>query len=1330
MKNLVSLLVFLTAHAAAALGADGHNPGSFFFTKVNGENGLSHNTVKAILQDSRGFMWFGTRNKLDRYDGASFKIFDCYDRELKRGNNSINALFEDDKQQLWIGTDKGIFLLDPVTEKLSFFDRPTDGGVQMKDWVSDIHADNDRNIWIVIPNQGVFKYVPSEERLHLYVIGNLSRPDQGNAQCMTVGQSGHVWIGTNGGGIHLYNKEKNLFVQYLGDKGRGSLQGENIYAICDAGEELIIGIHEGKLMRFHKRKNTLTEVNAPEVHYKVIRYIFRQENELWVGTSNGLFIVNEQEGRVTHLREDFRDSRSLSDNMIHKIYRDRENGIWIATNYGGVNYLPNSCIKFDRFIPLDDPNSISSKKIGQMKEDALGNIWIATEDAGVNVYNPATHTFRRVEKNTDSRLQFDKVLSLYPDGDRMWVGRFKNGLDVVQTSSLQATHYSGDRLGVDEPSIYSIYEDRLGRMWIGNGWEVYRGNKQTMKFQIQPPIKNSFLQDIAEDADGYLWVSTMGNGVYRYNLETDEAVHFTHNDADTTSISSNSISDITIDSRGRVWFSTDRGGICCYQKENQTFTAYSVKDGLPDDVTYKILEDKNHNLWFGTNNGLVKFNPQTRDVRVFRQSDGLPGNQFNYKSALAASNGIFYFGGLEGLVAFNPYQFNKNTFVPPVYITKLTLSNREMDVNTERSPLDKSIIFTHEVTFNHDQTNLRFNFVALSYTASKTNRYAYKMDDIDTEWLYTSENQSISYAKLPPGNYTFRVKGSNNDGVWNKEGTYIHLTILPPWWQSTLAYCIYFLLLVLGVFCWVRWFIKKQEKRTQERQRMYEAQKEKELYNSKLEFFTNIAHEIRIPVTLINGPLELLQEMDIRDEDIRKNVQIMRKNTSELLHLINQLLDFRKADSSKFLLTFAAINLPDFLREIHAQFAASARQQNKQIHLLIPEGDLRATADRNALTKILNNLFSNAVRYSEQWIEVELSHTEQTAVFRFSNDGSRVLPDQTDKIFEPFYQLDANRNTAASSGIGLSLARTLVEQHHGKLYFDIRSPMNTFILELPLAQAAMETPVGADDFLIEENETPHESHHPERVLFVEDNPEMRTFVADRLRKHFAVETADNGMDALQVLPQKRFDLILTDVMMPKMDGLELCKYLKDNMEYSHIPIVMLTARNDLESKIAGLKAGADAYVEKPFSFNYLISQLTSLLDNRQRERTAFMQRPFLAIREIGMNKTDEAFLSKTIDIIHQRLTHIDFNVEHLAELVCMSRSSLHRKIKALSGLAPTDFIRLIRLKKAAELIAKGDYQIGEVCYLVGINSPSYFIKLFYKQFGMTPKEFKNQQQTS
>ncbi|MFV0468606.1 MAG: two-component regulator propeller domain-containing protein [Dysgonomonas sp.] len=1333
MRYIVITIIILTS---CIIHLKAGNNSNFYFSNIDGEKGLSQNNVKTIMQDSYGFMWFGTRNRLNRYDGISMKVYNCYDPVSKRGDNNISSLFEDKQQQLWVGTDKGIFIFNPISESFRFFNKKANKNLFIQDWVADIQADLDNNVWIVIPKQGLFRYNIKEDSLHYYAIGNFDLPDQGNPQCICIEMSGKVWVGTNGGGVYLYDRKSDSFTQYLGDKNGSTLRNENIYTMCDYGDELVLGIHEGKLRKINKRKNTLSDVDSPNVHYKIIRHVTLINGALWVGTQSGLYIINELEKTTTVLQEDPMFPYLLSDNIIEKIYKDRENGIWIGTNFGGVDYLPNRTLDFECYVPLSNKNSISSKRVREIREDSSGNIWLATEDAGLNILNPKTKSFQRL----DSHLYFNKTLGLLVDNDQAWVGFFKNGLDIIRLPQLTIEHYSGISLGLNESSIYTICQDKNNKIWLGNAWGVFTGDKDKKQFLRQEQFGLNYIYDIIEDSDGYIWVATMGNGVYKYNQTTKQTEHYVNRSGDKTSLSSNSVSNIIETKTGEIWFSTDRGGICRYNKRNDNFTSFSVENGLPDDVSYKILEDKDKNLWFGTNKGLVRFNPESKAVRVFSKKDGLPGNQFNYKSALASSTGKFYFGSLDGLIVFDPLSIKDNKYKPPVYITKLSIFNKEIDINSEDSPLKKSIINTKKITLNYNQSNISFEFVALSYTAPLANKYAYKMENIDKDWTYTNNNHSASYAKLPPGKYIFRVKGSNNDDLWNNEGTSIEIEILHPWWQSNIALSIYLITTILALYFLISWYLKRKEREHTEKRKLFEAEKEKELYGEKVEFFTNIAHEIRTPITLINGPLESLQEMEIEDPEIKKNLKMMNKSTSDLLGLVNQLLDFRKVDSNKFIINLTKTNVSDLVKEIFSKFEILASRAGKKIELFMPTADIVTVTDKDALNKILNNLFSNAIKYSDKKITVELSACTQFFTLELSNDGKIIPEESRPRIFDPFYQVGKRRDMSSSSGIGLSIALSLAELQNGTLIYNERNGLNTFILNLPLLQPSLEKKESDDDHHIkseilgdgdnyiladDEPELKPAQQNAIVVLVVEDNLEMLAFITDKLKEHYSIEKATNGFDAMKIIEEKSVDMVLTDIMMEGMDGFDLCSNIKTNVEYSHIPVVLLTAKNDLNSKIYGLEMGADAYIEKPFSVNYLITQLNTLLDNRKREKEAFMRKPFLPIQHIGQNKADEQFLKKIITAIEENITDTNFNVERLSEIVGMSRSSLHRKIKSLIDLTPVDFIRLIRLKKAAELIQSGQYNVSEVGYLVGINSSYYFIKLFHKQFGMTPKEFMN-----
>ena len=1287
--------------------------GNYFFNIIDGDDGLSNNKVRAILQDARGFMWIGTSNQLNRYDGISIKTFDCFDPITGKREKDIAALAEDSNQKLWIGTGIGVFIYDSIDDRFTFFDKKATDGSQIESWISDIQSDKDNNIWIAVPGQGVFRYNTQSETLHHYLLGDNYFENRGlSVLCICVESSGTVWVGTRKEGLFLYNNVSDTFTQQLGNNGKDSLKGNNIFKVCEYGKYLVIGLHEGALKTFNKQSRELEDTYISSIHFDIVRSVQSFNNkDLWVGTDAGLCIVNEVNRTTIHIEQDLMNRFSLSDNKISSIYSDRENGIWIGTFFGGVCHLPDQQAAFDKYVPLSRRSSINSKQIKEIQEDRLGNVWIGTENAGLNIFDPKTKEFKQLETLLNRKNSDLNITGFYVDKDKVWIGYFHSGLDVVDLSTFRSTFYSGTQIGTNEECIFSFFKDRKGNMWLGTLWSLYFAPEGKMNFEEVESMRGNCIYDIVEDKEGFIWIATMGQGVYQYNPESKELKRYCSLENDSSGLSSNAVSSITEDYCGQLWFATDGGGLCVFDKTTQQFRTYGTKQGLPDNTTYKVLEDKNRNLWFGTSKGLVRLNPQTEEIKVYTNNDKLLGNQFGYKSAMKASTGHFYFGGSEGLVTFNPDYIQTNNYIPPVFITKMTILNKEVDIEDEK------------ITLHHNQSTIGFEFAALSYTAPKANRYAYKMENLDKDWIYTNNNHSASYAKLPPGNYTFRVKGSNNDGVWNEKGAFIEITVLSPWWLSVWAFIAYFLFFFGGIYYWIYWYKQKQERNNRKKQYLFETQKEKEAYRSKLDFFTNIAHEIRTPMTLIQAPLESLLNKNIKDTGINRDLNVMNQNVNQLLSLINQLLDFRKVDNNKYHPNYTKVNINELIEACATQFDFMIRQKKRKLHTHIPQEPIFAIADKDGLTKILNNLFSNSIKYSHSYINIKLEQTTNHFLIYTKNDGEIIPSELKEKIFEPFFQLKKDTNTPSSSGIGLSIARSYSELQGGTLDVESNAEYTTFILKLPLQQTTYNT-LEDINYIIEESETKDEKAHTHTILFVEDNLEMLSFITEKLEDIFNVKKATDGLEALTILETQHIDIILSDVMMDKMDGLELCRKVKKDM--AHIPFILLTAKSDLNSKIQGLEAGADAYIEKPFSFNFLITQLTTLLSNRMRERNAFIQNPVLSLQQVGLNKADELFLNKVTEIIYDNITDYNFGVEKLADILAMSRSNLHRKMKIISDLSPTDFIRLVRMKKAAQLIQSGEHRIGDICFMVGVNSFSYFSRLFHKHFGMTPKEFEKQ----
>ena len=759
-------------------------------------------------------------------------------------------------------------------------------------------------------------------------------------------------------------------------------------------------------------------------------------------------------------------------------------------------------------------------------------------------------------------------------------------------------------------------------------------------------------------------------------------------------------------------------------------------DGLPNDVIYQIVEDKEGLFWLTTNNGLVCFQPTTGAMKVYTTSNGLLGDQFNYRSSFETEDGTIYLGSIDGFVAFNPKNFSENKSLPSIVITDFLLFGKEVYVGEPGSPLEKSITFSDELVLQSNQNSFSFRVAALDFQAPRMSRIMYKLDGFDADWLTVGESPIVTYSNLRYGNYTFRVKVSNSDGVWNEEGISLKVHILPPFYLSVWAYIVY-ALLIIGCSLYTVMYFKRRSNRKHRRQmEKFEQEKEREVYNAKIDFFTNVAHEIRTPLTLIKGPLENIILKKQVDTETREDLNVMKQNTERLLNLTNQLLDFRKTERQGFRLNFTECNVTEILKETHKRFTSLAKQKGLDFVLQMPEKDFYAHINQEAFTKIISNLLNNGVKYAESYVHISLAvpDTDGGNSFRICtvNDGV-IIPDaMKEEIFKPFVRFNEQEDgkVTTGTGIGLALSRSLAELHQGTLTMGKGEENNTFCMTLPIVQdttitLTTEVEVGTDKINEAPAEQAVEKDNRPTVLVAEDNPDMLAFVVRQLSKDYTVLTATNGAEALRVLDGNYVNLMISDVVMPVMDGFELCKTIKSDLNYSHIPIILLTAKTNIQSKIEGMELGADAYIEKPFSVEYLQACASNLIQNREKLRQAFAESPFIAANTMALTKADEEFIKKLNEVIRVNYANPEFSMDDMADNLNMSRSNFYRKIKGVLDLSPNEFLRLERLKKAAQLLKEGENRVNEICYMVGFNSPSYFAKCFQKQFGVLPKDFTN-----
>ena len=707
-------------------------------------------------------------------------------------------------------------------------------------------------------------------------------------------------------------------------------------------------------------------------------------------------------------------------------------------------------------------------------------------------------------------------------------------------------------------------------------------------------------------------------------------------------------------------------------------------------------------------------------MKVYTTANGLLGDQFNYRSSFEDENGMIYFGGIDGFIAFNPKDFSENKNLPTVVITDFLLFNKEVYADEPNSPLEKSITFSDKIVLRADQNSFSFRISALGYQAPRMNKLKYKLEGFDDEWLSVGESPLITYSNLRYGHYIFRVKAANSNGVWNSNEISLSIQILPPFYLSVWAYCIY-VLLIIGCSVYLVLYFKRRTNRKHRRQmEKFEQEKEREVYNAKIDFFTNVAHEIRTPLTLINGPLENILLKKSVDSETREDLNIMKQNTERLLSLTNQLLDFRKTESQGFRLNFAECNITEVLKETHKRFTSLAKQRELDFILNVPVQDFYAHVNKEAFTKIVSNLLNNAVKYAETYVHVylEINGTGENKMFyiRSVNDGVIIPNEMKEEIFKPFVRFNEKEDgkVTTGTGIGLALSRSLAELHRGNLTMLESEEANVFCLSLPVEQ----------DSVIERRIEQGESKANRPVILVaDDNQDMLSFVVRQLEDNYIVLTAKDGLEALEVLDNQEVTLVVSDVVMPRMDGFELCKVVKSKLDYSHIPVILLTAKTNIQSKIEGLELGADAYIEKPFSVEYLQACIANLINSREKLRQAFAQSPFVAANTMALTKADEEFMKKLNEIIQGNFHNPDFSMDDIVDSLNMSRSNFYRKIKGVLDLSPNEYLRLERLKRAAQLLKEGNGRVNEICYMVGFNSPSYFSKCFQKQFGVLPKDF-------
>lgn len=1311
MRTLYCLFIFLSI----GLWGNAALPTHFQFRHYNIENGVSSNGISSILQDQKGYIWLGTENGLSRFDGNQFVFYQKNNPLYPDFHaSSINAICETNTNELWLGTENGVYIYNQVKDTFTPFLEKTSNDTGITSWITHIIQDKEKNIWIATRKQGIFQYNVHTNRLIQYEV-----PQNDNIIIRILNDTqNNIWVS---GPFRLcrLNKVSNTFEEF-------SIKGEpeGLYSMAlweDTSHNLWIGTWEKGLWKLNPQTHEVQKFLVAEkgIGIRHIHSILEYSPEIFfIGSDEGLTIFNPITQENFLYNQYGEGNESLSDKFIYPMLKDREGGVWIGTYYNGVNYLPPYCGQFLGYSGTDGYSFFRSQIISRFCEGENGEIWIGSDDAGVSCFSPSQGQF--VNFPGREQLTNKNVHALCHTGKELWIGTYSDGIYALQTSTGHIRKYNMED-GLDESSIYCLFQDSHGQIWTGSMSGVCVYNPQDDRFTR---VKNldALIIEMAEDIKGNIWIATQGKGVFKYSPQNQVWKKYGQPEG----LDCPTINHLCINRENELWVATTEG-LYLFNPLEDTFSYHPLN--IPNKCINAILEGEDC-LWLTTAKGLVKYTPTTKATQIFTKSDGLQSEAFIMASALKTRNGEFYIGCINGFNTFYPHQLKLNTQKPNVVLTGLEIFNKKIETQ-EGGILPEAIDHLEEIHLPYKDNVITLTYAALSYCTPQKNQYAYILEGFDKEWNYVGSQHSTTYTNLPAGTYTFRVKASNNDNVWNEEGTAIRIIVHPPFYFSLPFKIGYFLLFVLAIGLLLRYVVRRSEKKHAKAIDELNSKKEKEIHEAKINFFTMIAHEIRTPVSLIIGPLEKVMQSTHIPSNERQELEIIDRNSQRLLYLVNQLLDFRKVEQKEMRMRFTSQSVRELMEGVCERFSPTLHQKGVSFSVVYPEKDFHADVDKEAITKVLSNLLTNANKYTESMIEVRFQEQpeQQTFSIQVKDNGKGMNEEELSKIFKPFYQASENK---PGTGIGLSIVKGIVEAHHGKVEVTSQPGMGSaFIITLPLKQEKQTNENGEilsagplpEDIIPEQNVTVPPAKVLPIMLIVDDNEDMLHFLSSHFQNNYTIVTASDGTEALHKLKEQEVSLIISDWMMPHMNGIDLCKAVRGNQLTSHIPFILLTAKTGTDAKIASMNCGADAYIEKPFSLQYLEACIKNLLELRLQLRQKFSQMPTVSINSIAANQTDKVFLEKMNHLIEENLNNDQLSVDFLAEKLCISRSGLFVKLKGLANTTPNEMIQIIRLKKAASLLLENQYRINEVSYMVGFNNPSYFSKCFQKQFGMKPGEY-------
>ena len=1354
----------------------------FQFSHLDISTGLSHNNVTSIFKDDKGFMWFGTLSGLNRYDGYKFKVYkhDVGDSTSLDDDYIVNIM-RGPHGKLWIETRNGYNIYDPATEKFGHDVTGFLHSIGIPDrLVLTVKEDRDGNFWFVHVSQGVFKYNPVTKRtIHLaHIDADTSTISNNSVSDLAQDSKGNFWLTYRSGNLERMDP-KTLKITYrskIFNKVPGELNSsykmfidkqDDIWAFVPTYSAGVYYVNIEKGIHKHFDKGN----DAGHLNTDVVSSVIQDDkNRIWIATDHGgINLLNKQDLKMQYLlnRED--DAKTVGQNSITLLYKDNSGIVWVGTYKKGVGYYHESIIKFPLYThhladPVTDPHSLSFSDINSFAEDTKGNIWIGTNGGGLIYFDRKNNTFKTYlhDANNINSLTNNIIVCMFMDHtQKLWIGTYFGGLNCFDGKTFK--HYKHDDAlpgSISEDRICSITENSQHQLLVGTlsvGFNVMDSKTQTFKHYTynkkEDAIHSNYISKMLEDRRKNLWVVT-SYGVDVLLKKTNQFVHFVHDASNPNSIINNSTNNILEDSAGLIWVSTHEG-ISIYDYKTGKFTGLNKQDGLPDNTVIDMQEYDRNNMWVSTPNGLSNIvidrsGPKLKFRFVnYSETEGLQGREFTENSSFKTRDGELFFGGGNGFNMFRPANIYLNKNRPNLILTDFQVFNQGVGVGEKingRVLLPQSITNTKDITLNYDDNVFSIEFAALNFFNPGKIKYQYMMEGFDHNWITADNKIRIApYTNLDAGDYTFKIRATDNES-WNNKELTLHISILPPFWKTTWAYMLY-AVLIIGALLYLRKQgidkIRQQfsiEKEREEAHRMHE------LDLMKIKFFTNVSHEFRTPLSLIMAPVDKILKQ-ISEPEIQRQLLLVNRNAKRLLNLVNQLLDFRKMEYQELKLHERKGDIISFIKDLSYAFTDVADQKHIRFIFDAELESFYTNFDHDKIERILFNLLSNAYKFTHEGGQVSVllnlldkNKNDKRLEIRVIDTGIGIAADKLDRIFDPFFQNDIPGSMLnQGSGIGLSITREFVKLHNGEIFVESEFNQGScFTVLLPVKELNSniftDMPVLLDhnpEFLSDGAQSKNgvkENRDLKKptVLLVEDNDDFRFYIKDNLKSIFNIIEADNGKKGWQKALAQHPNLVVSDISMPEMNGIDLCMKIRQDNRTSHIPVILLTALSGEEQQLKGLETGATDYMTKPFNFEILQSKIRNILSQQEYMRKTYTKQVDAVPTEEHVDSPDELFIKKVLLLIDNNISNPNFSVEELSSEVFVSRYTLYKKILAMTGKTPNELVRSMRLKRAAQLLETGHLTISQICHKVGFKSQKYFVKTFKAEYNTIPSKYASE----